>query len=91
MQRSDLLCINYNEALYLSKLSNPSLDDIAKCILDMGVKSLIIKRGEEGASFFDNQNNFYKIIFNGSRNKFLKTMANLNYEFETNKKIWVVK
>ena len=24
----------------------------------MGVKSLIIKRGEEGASFFDNQNNF---------------------------------
>ena len=58
MQRSDLLCINYNEALYLSKLSNPSLDDIAKCILDMGVKSLIIKRGEEGASFFDNQNNF---------------------------------
>ncbi|MEC7779004.1 MAG: PfkB family carbohydrate kinase [Candidatus Neomarinimicrobiota bacterium] len=58
MQRSDLLCINYNEALYLSKLSNPSLDDIAKCILDMGVKSLIIKKGEEGASFFNNQDTF---------------------------------
>ena len=58
MYHSDLLCINYNEALYLSKLSNPSLDDIAKCILDMGVKSLIIKRGEEGASFFNNQDNF---------------------------------
>ena len=55
MHRSDLLCINYNEALYLSKLSNPSIDDIAKCILDMGVKSLIIKKGEEGASFFNNQ------------------------------------
>ncbi len=40
---------------------------------------------------FDNQNNFYKIIFNGSRNKFLQTMTNLNYEFETNKKIWIVK
>ena len=58
MQRSNLLCINYNEALHLSKLSNPSLDDIAKCILDMGVESLIIKRGEEGASFFNNQDNF---------------------------------
>tara|TARA_B100000470_G_scaffold35644_1_gene24810 strand:+ start:288 stop:1193 length:906 start_codon:yes stop_codon:yes gene_type:complete len=58
MHRSDLLCINYNEALYLSKLSNPSIDDIAKCILDMGVKSLIIKKGEEGASFFNNQDNF---------------------------------
>ena len=58
IHRSDLLCINYNEALYLSKLSNPSIDDIAKCILDMGVKSLIIKKGEEGASFFNNQDNF---------------------------------
>ena len=40
---------------------------------------------------FDNKNNFYKIVFNGSRNKFLQTMKNLNYEFETNKKIWIVK
>ena len=40
---------------------------------------------------FDNKNNIYKIIFNGSRNKFLQTMKNLNYEFETNKKIWIVK
>ena len=51
MCKSDLLCINYNEALHLSKLSDPSLDDMAKCILDMGVKSLIIKKGEDGASF----------------------------------------
>tara|TARA_B100000676_G_C17706877_1_gene644201 strand:- start:65 stop:265 length:201 start_codon:yes stop_codon:yes gene_type:complete len=40
---------------------------------------------------FDNKKNIYKIQFNGSRNKFLKTMKNLNYEFETNKKIWIVK
>lgn len=58
IRKSDLLCINYNEALHLSKLSNPSLDDMAKCILDIGVKSLIIKRGEDGASFFDGKNNF---------------------------------
>ena len=40
---------------------------------------------------FDNKNNIYKIVFNGSRNKFLQTMKNLNYEFETNKKIWIIK
>ena len=40
---------------------------------------------------FDNKNNFYKIVFNGSRNKFLSIMKNLNYEFETNKMIWIVK
>ncbi len=40
---------------------------------------------------FNNRNNFYKIIFNGSRNKFLQTMKNLNYELKTNKKIWIVK
>ena len=40
---------------------------------------------------FNNKNNFYKVVFNGSRNKFLKTMKTLNYEFKINKKIWVVK
>ncbi len=40
---------------------------------------------------FDNKNNIYKIVFNGSRNKFLQIMRNQNYEFETNKKIWIVK
>ena len=40
---------------------------------------------------FDNKNNIYKIVFNGSRNKFLQTMKNLNYEFEISKKIWIVK
>ena len=58
MCKSDLLCINYNEALHLSQLSNPSLEDMAKSILDMGVKTLIIKKGENGASFFDGKNNF---------------------------------
>ena len=40
---------------------------------------------------FNNKNNFYKVVFNGSRNKFLKIMKTLNYEFEINKKIWIVK
>ena len=40
---------------------------------------------------FNNKNNVYKIVFNGSRNKFLQTMKNLNYEIETDKKIWIVK
>ncbi len=40
---------------------------------------------------FDNKYNLYKIVFNGSRNKFLKKMKKFNYEFETNKKIWIVK
>ena len=40
---------------------------------------------------FNNKNNFYKVVFNGSRNKFLKIMKTLNYEFKINKKIWVVK
>ena len=40
---------------------------------------------------FDNKNNIYRVVFNGSRNKFLKTMKNLNYELKTNRKIWIVK
>ena len=40
---------------------------------------------------FDNKNNIYKVLFNGSRNKFLQIMKNLKFEFETNKKVWIVK
>ena len=40
---------------------------------------------------FDNKNNIYKIIFNGTPNKFIKVMKNNNYEFETVNKIWVMK
>ena len=40
---------------------------------------------------FDNKNNIYKIIFNGTPDKFIKVMKNHNYEFETVNKIWVMK
>ena len=40
---------------------------------------------------FNNKDNFYKIIFNGSPDYFLKIMKNKNYEFDIQNKIWVVK
>tara|TARA_B100000989_G_scaffold34777_1_gene22144 strand:+ start:34 stop:1113 length:1080 start_codon:yes stop_codon:yes gene_type:complete len=40
---------------------------------------------------FDNKNNIYKIIFNGTPDKFFKVMKNNNYEFEIVNKIWVMK
>ncbi|MDC3074759.1 hypothetical protein OA317_02050 [Candidatus Pelagibacter sp.] len=40
---------------------------------------------------FDNKNNIYKIIFNGTPDKFIEVMKNNNYEFETSKKVWIMK
>ncbi len=40
---------------------------------------------------FNNKNNIYKIIFNGTPDKFIEVMKNNNYEFETINKIWVMK
>ena len=40
---------------------------------------------------FDNKNNIYKIIFNGTPDKFIEVMKNNNYEFDTVNKIWVMK
>ena len=40
---------------------------------------------------FDNKNNIYKIIFNGSPDYFLKIMKNKDYEFDTNDQIWILK
>jgi len=39
----------------------------------------------------NNKNNIYKIIFNGTPDKFIDVMRNNNYEFETTNKIWVMK
>ena len=38
-----------------------------------------------------NKNSIYKIIFNGSPDYFLKIMKNMNYEFNTQNQIWVLK
>ncbi|WP_440927162.1 hypothetical protein [Candidatus Pelagibacter sp.] len=39
---------------------------------------------------FDNRNNFYKVIFNGTPDKFLEVMSGKNYDFEIKNKIWVL-
>ena len=56
--KSNILCINYNEAVHLSGLKNHSLDEIADFILKLGSDSLIIKQGEEGATYFDRDSSF---------------------------------
>jgi hypothetical protein len=40
---------------------------------------------------FDNRNNIYKIIFNGSPDRFLKIMKDKNYKFDIQNQIWVMK
>ena len=40
---------------------------------------------------FNNINNIYKIIFNGSPDNFLKIMKNNNYEFDTQNQIWALR
>jgi len=39
---------------------------------------------------FDNRNNFYKVVFNGTPSKFLEVMSYQNYDFEIKNKIWVL-
>ena len=39
---------------------------------------------------FDNKNNFYKVIFNGTPDKFLEVMSYQNYDYEIKNKIWVL-
>ena len=58
ISKSNLLCINYNEAVHLSGLKNHSLNEIADNILGLGSDSLIIKQGEDGATFFDKTTSF---------------------------------
>ncbi len=42
-------------------------------------------------SKFDKDSIFYKIIFNGTPNVFLKSMNDNNFDFDTQKKTWVLK
>ena len=39
----------------------------------------------------DKEFTYYRVIFNSSPNIFLKTMSDMNYSFETQNKIWVLK
>ena len=58
ISKSNLLCINYNEAVHLSGLKNHNLNEIADYLLSLGSDSLIIKQGEDGATFFDKNTTF---------------------------------
>ena len=58
INKVDLLCINFNEAVELSGLNGKDLAKMAKTILNLGSKSLIIKDGENGSHFFDSANQF---------------------------------
>ena len=40
---------------------------------------------------FNNKNNIYKVIFNGSPDHFLNVMKNKNYEFDIQDRVWVLK
>ena len=40
---------------------------------------------------FNNKDNFYKIIFNGSPDHFLKLMKDKKYEFNIQNRVWVMK
>ena len=40
---------------------------------------------------FNNEDNFYKIVFNGSPDLFLKIMKDKNYEIDIQNQIWVMK
>jgi sugar/nucleoside kinase (ribokinase family) len=53
----DVLCINDEEARQLSE--QYSLRTAAKLIMEMGPKTLIIKKGEHGALLFQGSNMFY--------------------------------
>lgn len=40
---------------------------------------------------FNNKNNIYKIIFNGTPDQFLNVMKNKDYEFDIQDRVWVLK
>jgi sugar/nucleoside kinase (ribokinase family) len=61
IKKVDLFCINYNEAIALTGKDGSNLDEIADAILSLGPKCLIIKEGENGSTYFDHDNNIFKM------------------------------
>jgi sugar/nucleoside kinase (ribokinase family) len=57
LKQVDILCVNDEEARQLS--GDYSLRRAAKTIMDMGPKTLIIKKGEHGALLFKGEKMFY--------------------------------
>ena len=61
IKKVDLFCINFNEAIALTEQDGSNILEMAKAILDLGPKSLIIKDGEKGSTYFDHSNNIFKM------------------------------
>ena len=61
IKKVDLFCINFNEAIALTEQDGSNILEMAKAILDLGPKSLIIKDGEKGSTYFDQSNNTFKM------------------------------
>jgi len=61
IKKVDLFCINFNEAIALTEQDGSNILEMAKAILDLGPKSLIIKDGEKGSTYFDQSNNIFKM------------------------------
>tara|TARA_B100000902_G_scaffold356578_1_gene370349 strand:- start:166 stop:600 length:435 start_codon:yes stop_codon:yes gene_type:complete len=68
----------------INNSNNIKLDKFEKILSDMDlIYNFYIYK-------FDNKNNFYKVIFNGTPDKFLEVMRDQNYNFEIKNKIWVL-
>jgi len=61
IKKVDLFCINFNEAIALTEQDGSNVTEMANAILDLGPKSLIIKDGEKGSTYFDRNNNVFKM------------------------------
>ena len=71
----------------LVKVNNKDLDISSKFEKILNEIDLI---GKYSINKFDKEYIYYEILFNGSPKNFLTIMKNKNYNFDTQKKIWVL-
>ena len=70
------------------KISNKNNDIISNFEKDLDELDLI---NNFFITKFDKNFTYYQIIFNGTPNIFLKTMSENNYQFDTQRNIWLLK
>ena len=80
-----------NTSIKLSLTVSVDNDDNSKIFLFEEILSNVDLIYDFYISKFDNKNNIYKIIFNGSPDYFLNIMKAKNYEFDTQNQIWILK
>ena len=71
----------------LVKVNNKNFDISSKFEKSLSEIDLI---GKYSINKFDSDYIYYEILFNGSPNNFLNIMKNRNYNFDTQKKVWVL-